>query len=111
MGLGRSVATSRIQETLLLLTWSRSSKPKIAQREASGLNGNQTPGTSTRCTRAQAVRSLLSPQVSAEIFAFSYGSTPVPPPIPRQVRQRVHVLGLDLIIDHYEDPSGEKRST
>lgn len=57
--------------------------------------------------RADAVRSLLSGGVSGDLFAFSSGCTAVPPPVPRQLRQRALALGLEIVIDHYERVPGE----
>lgn len=60
--------------------------------------------------RAEAVRLLLSSGVPGDIFAFSRGSTAIPPSVPRQLRQRASALGLEIVTDHYEAAPGDEQS-
>jgi hypothetical protein len=50
----------------------------------------------------------LSPGIIGDIFAFCSGSTTIPGPIPKQVRERALALGLEIVIDHHEIPASNK---
>lgn len=52
---------------------------------------------------ANAIRSILSGDVTADLFCYSLGSTTQPPSYPRSIADRAKSLGVSIEIDHYRD--------
>lgn len=57
--------------------------------------------------KADAIRTLLADGTEADFFCFSSGSTATPPSLPRVIRERAAVLGIEIIIDHYGPSDSE----
>jgi hypothetical protein len=51
--------------------------------------------------KADTVATLRLGGAEADFYCFSSGSTPHPPSLPRVLRDRAAVLGIEIIIDHY----------